>query len=79
MTIVSNFQPIVTVADNGVITINWFNSYINTILPGGIEEYDHPYSEAHSNLIDQVLGLQEDVSDPDRLRALADYMEKHNG
>lgn len=73
----SLFQPCIVVKDDGTITVDFADSYVNTVLDDDeTVVYDEPDGQPHSNLLDSlVLG----VSTADGLRNLANYIDNREG
>lgn len=74
----SLFQPAVSVSDNGVIQIDWFDCYVNTV-DGDSDDievaYGEPEGQPHSTLLDSIIG--DHRAEPAvALRRLADYIER---
>lgn len=68
----SLFQPLVYVNDEGKIDIDWTSSFVHSIEIGSGKWVDD--IEKHAELLNSVLGPIE-LSEPSRLRRLADYIE----
>jgi hypothetical protein len=68
----SIFQPIVAVSDDGTVTIEWSESYVQTLDQGGKFVADN--RSDHGEALDHILGSP-DLPGWTRLRRLADHME----
>jgi hypothetical protein len=74
----SLFQPCITVEDDGTITVDWSDSYVNTIeidddgLPGDVL-YTSDEGDKHSKFLDAL--VIDGVSTTQGLRRLADHIE----
>lgn len=68
----SIFMPVVTVHDDGLITFNWGDSYVQTEHDDGTVTSDGNLE--HGLKLDDALGLWSDLSDADRLQRLVDTM-----
>lgn len=74
----SLFQPCVTVKDDGTITVDFADSYVNTVLDDGeTVVYTEPGGFPHSTLLDILVAG--DVSTAKGLRNLADHIDRQEG
>lgn len=73
----SQFLPIVTVDDDGVIEVEFGDSFDHTFDTETFDLVDPV--EAHADRLDAVLGLGTEFSTADRLRRLADAIEAQHG
>jgi hypothetical protein len=70
----SVFRPTVCVDDDGVVTIDWFDSYEDTVTVDGSDPAHALDGQEHSALLDHILGAP-DLPEHVRLARLAEHME----
>lgn len=74
----SLFQPCITVDDDGTVSVDWSDSYVNTVefdddnLPGDVT-YTSDEADQHSKYLDSL--VVDGVSVSAGLRKLADLIE----
>lgn len=72
------FTPLVTLDNKGKIEVDWGDSYQSTTYDDGTEVHEDPVM---TDRFDAILGFKEEVSPPnsvERLRNLADYIERQS-
>lgn len=74
----SLFQPYVMVNDKGMVSIDWTGSYVQTNESNKVD-FETLDESGHAERLDQILGVDMEISESDKLRRLADYMDAFAG